>query len=142
MHLCVLMCVCVCVWDCSREGAACCCLLCLGSVVRALSSGWQAAQDSKPVLCRQKCQMVRIGGVPGLAAKGEEASVLCGFVFCCGSSWEDVMYFAYLRIHFPLGFHQLVKQYGSQVPAILKQEEYSFLQGRQKSLFYSGNMYL
>lgn len=52
------------------------------------------------------------------------------------------MYFAYLRIHFPLDFHQLAKQYGSQVPAILKQEESCFLQGRQKSLFYSGNMYL
>jgi hypothetical protein len=81
-----------------------------------------------------------------LLCSGEQACEAhvgcCGFLFCFVSSWEDVMYFAYLRIHFPLGFHQLVKQYGSQVPAILKQEEYSFLQGRQKSLFYSGNMYL
>lgn len=149
--VCAHMCACVCLGP-QQGDAASCHLQCLGSVVRALSSGWQAAQDSKPVLCRQKCQMVRIGGVPAwlprarrLLRSGErscEAHVgCCGSLFCFVSVWGDVMYFAYLRIHFPLDFHQLVKQYGSQVPAILKQEEYSLLQGRQKSLFYSGNMY-
>lgn len=77
------VCKCVCAPVCAfaylgpqQGGAACSHLLCLSSVVRALSSGWQAAQDSKPVLCRQKGQMVSIGGVSGLAAKGKEASGL------------------------------------------------------------------
>lgn len=71
--VCAHVCACACLGP-QQGGAACSHFLRLGSVVKALSSGWQAAQDSKPVLCRQKCQMVRIGGVSGLAAKGKEAS--------------------------------------------------------------------
>lgn len=76
VYMCTCVCSCVCMCVSGTAAGEVQHLLCLGSVVRVLSSGWQAAQDSKPVLCRQKCQMVRIGGVPGLAAKGEEASVL------------------------------------------------------------------
>lgn len=113
LKFCSVLCVCVCAPVCAhlcarvclgpqQGGAACCHLLCLGSVVRALSSGWQAAQDSKPGLCRQKCQMVRIGGVPGLAAKGEKASVLwrAGLGGSCGLLWLLVLFCFYVgRCH-------------------------------------------